>query len=130
MRKLLPASLGHHDLDKLIIIDLAITIHISLPDHLINFLICELLAQVGHHMTEFSSRDESILTLKASLSSSSESVSFIFLAIRLRNSGKSMVPFPSASTSLIMSWSSASVGFCPSDLITVPSSFVVIQPAR
>ncbi|PKI58945.1 hypothetical protein CRG98_020691 [Punica granatum] len=64
-------------------------------------------------------------TLKASFSSSSESVSFIFLAIRLRNSGKSMVPLPSASTSLIMSWSSASVGFCPSDLITVPSSLVL-----
>ena len=36
---------------------------------------------------------------------------------------------PSASTSLIMSWSSASVGFCPRDLITVPSSFVVIVPS-
>ena len=46
------------------------------------------------------------------------SVSFIFLAIMVRNSGKSMVPFPSASTSLIMSWSSASVGFWPRDLIT------------
>ncbi|KAF4403258.1 hypothetical protein G4B88_028029 [Cannabis sativa] len=42
-------------------------------------------------------------TRKASFSSSSESVSFIFLAIRFKNSGKSMVPFPSASTSLIMS---------------------------
>merc|ERR1740138_750585 len=31
----------------------------------------------------------------------------------VRNSGKSMVPLPSASTSLIMSWSSASVGFWP-----------------
>ena len=46
------------------------------------------------------------------------SVSFIFLAIMVRNSGKSMVPLPSASTSLIMSCSSASVGFCPRDLIT------------
>ena len=72
------------------------------------------------------------------------SVSFIFLAIMVRNSGKSIVPFPSASTcttcqekiidsnicestskntetmftSLIMSWSSASVGFWPRDLIT------------
>lgn len=32
--------------------------------------------------------------LNASLISSSESVSFIFLAIIVRNSGKSMVPFP------------------------------------
>ncbi len=36
---------------------------------------------------------------------------------------------PSASTSLIMSCSSASVGFWPSDLITVPNSFVVIDPS-
>jgi len=36
---------------------------------------------------------------------------------------------PSASTSLIMSCNSASVGFCPSDLITVPSSLVVIVPS-
>lgn len=36
---------------------------------------------------------------------------------------------PSASTSLIMSCSSASVGFCPSDLITVPSSLVVMVPS-
>lgn len=33
-------------------------------------------------------------TLKASLISSSLSVSFIFLAIIVKNSGKSMVPFP------------------------------------
>ena len=39
------------------------------------------------------------------------------------------VNIPSASTSLIISWSSASVGFCPRDRITVPSSFVVIVPS-
>jgi hypothetical protein len=32
-------------------------------------------------------------------------------------------------TSLIMSSSSACVGFCPNDLITVPSSLVVIVPS-
>ena len=37
-------------------------------------------------------------TLNASRSSSSESESFIFLAMRFKNSGKSMVPLPSAST--------------------------------
>ena len=68
-------------------------------------------------------------TLKASISSSSESYSFIFLAIKAKNSGKSIVPFPSASTSLIISYSSASVGFYPNDLITVPSSLVVIVPS-
>lgn len=109
-------------------------------------------------------------TLKASLISSSLSVSFIFRAIMVRNSGKSIVPLPtrthrkemtrpsnnqplsgsmrcvprvrrglrrsqglwtspSASTSLIMSWSSASVGFCPSERMTVPSSLVVMVPS-
>ena len=35
---------------------------------------------------------------------------------------------PSTSTSLIISMSSASVGFCPRDLITMPSSLVEIDP--
>lgn len=42
--------------------------------------------------------------------------------------GKSMVPLLSASTSLIMSCSSLSEGFWPSDRMTVPSSLVVICP--
>ena len=61
-------------------------------------------------------------TLNASLISSSVSVSRILRAIIVRNSGKSIVPLPSASTSLIMSCSSASVGFWPSERMTVPSS--------
>ena len=36
---------------------------------------------------------------------------------------------PSESTSLIISCNSASVGFCPNDLITVPSSFDVVVPS-
>ena len=43
--------------------------------------------------------------------------------------GKSMVPLLSASTSLIMSCSSDSEGFWPSERMTVPSSLVVIWPA-
>ncbi|KAG5463703.1 MAG: hypothetical protein BJ554DRAFT_4818, partial [Olpidium bornovanus] len=68
-------------------------------------------------------------TLKASLISSSESTSFILRAIKDRNSGKSIAPLPSASTSLIMSCSSASVGFWPKERITVPSSLVVTVPS-
>mmetsp|Transcript_44971 Transcript_44971/g.97866 ORF Transcript_44971/g.97866 Transcript_44971/m.97866 type:complete len:225 (-) Transcript_44971:1355-2029(-) len=67
-------------------------------------------------------------TRKASMSSSSPSVSLIFRACMLRNSGKSMTPFPSQSTSLIMSCSSASVGFCPRDRMRGPSSRVEMQP--
>ena len=43
-------------------------------------------------------------------------VSFISLAIKVRNSGTSMIPLPSESTSLIKSWSSASLAILPRDL--------------
>ncbi len=41
----------------------------------------------------------------------------------------STINLPSTSTSLIMSCNSCSVGFCPSDRMTVPNSFVVIVPS-
>jgi len=50
-------------------------------------------------------------TLKASMISSSESVSFILWAIIVRNTGKSIVPFPSASSSLIKYLCRNLVGF-------------------
>ena len=56
-------------------------------------------------------------TLKASLMSSSRSVSFSFLAIIVRNSSKSISPLPSMSTSLIMFSSSWGVGFWPTDRV-------------
>uniref|UniRef100_A0A2P2LAZ9 Calmodulin n=1 Tax=Rhizophora mucronata TaxID=61149 RepID=A0A2P2LAZ9_RHIMU len=56
-------SLGHHDFHKLFIVDLPITIHIGLTDHLIDFLICQLLPKICHDMPELSSRDEAILVL-------------------------------------------------------------------
>mmetsp|Transcript_4725 Transcript_4725/g.17624 ORF Transcript_4725/g.17624 Transcript_4725/m.17624 type:complete len:204 (+) Transcript_4725:451-1062(+) len=59
-----------------------------------------------------------------------ESVSCVLPAMfHFINSGKSMVPLPSASTSLIRSRSSASVGFCPRERIIVPSSLIVILPS-
>lgn len=116
------------------IIDLAIAVNVSLPDHLIHLLIRQLLPQVRHDVAQLGGTDIAIpilgfgakachspphtlakglwlcslapvrglraarLTLsntrKASRISSSLSVSFIFLAIMVRNSGKSMVPFP------------------------------------
>nr|GMD19707.1 calmodulin-like protein 9 [Ipomoea batatas] len=52
-----------------------------------------------------------------------------YQAMKFRNSEKSMVPSPSASTSFIISCRSASLGFSPNDLIIVPSSFLVMQPS-
>mmetsp|Transcript_49031 Transcript_49031/g.116712 ORF Transcript_49031/g.116712 Transcript_49031/m.116712 type:complete len:224 (-) Transcript_49031:1765-2436(-) len=65
---------------------------------------------------------------KASISSSSLSVSLILRAFKQRKSAKSMVPLPSASTSFTMSCSSASVGFCPKDRITDPRFLTEIVP--
>jgi hypothetical protein len=42
-------------------IDSSITILISLSDHLIDLIICQLLANGRHDMTELSSRDEAIV---------------------------------------------------------------------
>mmetsp|Transcript_41482 Transcript_41482/g.77192 ORF Transcript_41482/g.77192 Transcript_41482/m.77192 type:complete len:243 (-) Transcript_41482:415-1143(-) len=65
---------------------------------------------------------------KASTISSSQSKSRIFLACMDKNSGKSIVPLPSQSTSFIMSCNSASVGLCPKLRRTFWSCLVAIVP--
>nr|ACR33849.1 unknown [Zea mays] len=57
------SSLGHHDLDELLVVDLAVAVNIGLTDHLVDLLVSQLLAEVGHDMAELSSRDETILVL-------------------------------------------------------------------
>merc|ERR1712187_1054555 len=58
-------SLRHHHLDKLFIVDLTITIDVRFPNHFINFLICQFLTKVRHHMTELGSTDETVaVTIK------------------------------------------------------------------
>merc|ERR1719198_1341072 len=58
-------SLGHHHLHEFLVVDLPIAINISLTDHLVDFLIGELLTQVGHNVTQFSRTDEAIaITIK------------------------------------------------------------------
>merc|ERR1712118_488714 len=96
-------SLGHHHFDELLVVDLSISINVGFANHFIHLFIGKLLAKVGHHMPQLRSTDNPLpsrsKTLNASMSSSSVSVSFILRAIKERNSGKSMVPLPSASTS-------------------------------
>merc|ERR1740117_1575216 len=53
-------SLGHHHLDKLLVINLTITVNICLTDHLVDLLIRELLPKVGHHVPQLRSADETI----------------------------------------------------------------------
>jgi len=44
--------LGHHHLDELLIIDLAITVRVGLTNHLVNLFICEFLTQVRHDVAQ------------------------------------------------------------------------------
>merc|ERR1719329_2070341 len=56
-------SLCHHHLHKLLVVDL--TINICLTDHLVDLLVSQLLAQVGHDMAQFCCADETIaITIK------------------------------------------------------------------
>lgn len=126
-------EIGRYGGGHTFVVYLAIAINIGLTNHFINLIVRKLLAYTNtleKHLQGYEQEGPPRLvmtclnsaalmyplpslsnTLKASLISSSLSVSRIFLAIMVKNSGKSIVPFPSASTSLIMSWSSASVGF-------------------
>ena len=45
-------SFLHHHLHEFLIVDLAIAVHVSLPDHLIHLLVCQLLPQVSHYMPQ------------------------------------------------------------------------------
>merc|ERR1711924_275685 len=66
------SSLGHRHLDELLIIDLAIAINVGLADHLIDLFISELLPEVGHHVPQLRSTDESIAIAVENLESFDE----------------------------------------------------------
>ncbi|GIX65707.1 SLC13 family permease [Babesia caballi] len=46
------SSLGDHQLDKLFVVYLAVAVHIGLPQHLLDLLVGELFAEVGHDVPE------------------------------------------------------------------------------
>jgi hypothetical protein len=54
---------GHHHLHEFFVVDLTISINVRFTDHLINFFVSELLSEVCHDMTKFSSGDESVSIL-------------------------------------------------------------------
>ena len=45
------------------IVDLAVSINISLSDHLVHLLVSQLLPQVGHHVTQLCGADEAVAVL-------------------------------------------------------------------
>eukprot|EP01084_Bolivina_argentea_P181929 314162_1 len=55
--------LGHHHLDELLVVDLAVTVDVGLADHLVDLLVGELLAEVRHDVAELSSGDETVAVL-------------------------------------------------------------------
>merc|ERR1719150_2440257 len=56
-----PNSFRHHHFNKLLIIDLAITINISLSDHFVNLFIGKLFAQIGHDMAQLRNTEEELI---------------------------------------------------------------------
>ena len=65
---LLQASLfGHHHLDELLVIDLAIAVNVCLTDHLVNLLVGQFLAEVGHYVPQLGSRNETVAVLVENL---------------------------------------------------------------
>merc|ERR1712232_484777 len=53
-------SLGHHHLDELLVIYLSVSVHVRLPDHLVDLLVRELLAKVCHHVAQLCGADEAV----------------------------------------------------------------------
>merc|ERR1719343_1479665 len=53
-------SLGHHHLDELLIVDLAVPIDVCFPNHLIYLLVRELLPEIRHHVAELGRADEAV----------------------------------------------------------------------
>ena len=47
---------GHHG-DEFFVVDLAVAVDIGFADHLVHFLVRQLLAQVGHHVTQLGRAD-------------------------------------------------------------------------
>ena len=42
---------GHHG-DKLLVVDLTVAVNVGLADHLVDLLVGQLLAEIGHHVTQ------------------------------------------------------------------------------
>ena len=71
------SSLRSHHGDELLVIDLTVPVNIGLPDHLVHFLVSQLLPKVGHDVPQLGSGDESVTVLVEH----SESLADFFLAV-------------------------------------------------
>merc|ERR1712100_267667 len=51
-------SVSHHHPDELLVVDLSVTVDVSLSDHLVDLLVSELLTEGGHDLPQLGGRDE------------------------------------------------------------------------
>mmetsp|Transcript_2178 Transcript_2178/g.7340 ORF Transcript_2178/g.7340 Transcript_2178/m.7340 type:complete len:210 (+) Transcript_2178:1150-1779(+) len=62
-RSLPPSLLGHHHLDELLVVDLAVAVDVGFAEHLVDFFVGELFAEVGHDVAELGGGDEAVAVL-------------------------------------------------------------------
>ena len=53
-------SSGHHHSNELLVVNVAVSVDICLPNHLINFFVGEFFAQVGHDVSKFGGGNEAV----------------------------------------------------------------------
>lgn len=62
-----------------LVIDLSVAVDVGLADHLVDFLVSELLAEVSHHVAQLGGRDEPV----AVLVENTERLTDLLLAVRV-----------------------------------------------
>ena len=55
--------LRRHHRHELFVVDLTVAVDVSLADHLVDLLVGQLLAEVGHHVTKLGRGDEPVAVL-------------------------------------------------------------------
>lgn len=53
----------HHHANKLLEVYLSIAIHVGFPNHLVDFIVSEFLAEVGHDQLELGRRNVTVVVL-------------------------------------------------------------------
>lgn len=54
------SSTSHHHADEFVIVDVSISVDVGLPDHLVHFLLRQLLPQVRHHVPQLRRRNQPV----------------------------------------------------------------------